>query len=308
MSLNRTVCSDQRLSSKILAETQSSAICRSALRSTLNKSIFPMPVRFSERHGHSSSTAATITIRNDAPHNFRGVLVDIGYECGFRPNTLRPLVCKILRKRADDDNWSEYPNIDSEIRRLIDEADWYRVYDIVEAMACTIESGNIGGDSSRFESELNDFFASSGIGWKLRGTVLEARGSDALETALRSANEGLVCAGMSTAQSELHEALRDLARRPNADTTGAIQHSMAALECVARQACGNEKATLGEIIKRYKDLIPKPLDEAVMKLWGFASENARHLSEGRMPSYEEAELLVGVVASVSSYLSKRADA
>ena len=264
--------------------------------------------RFSERHGHALQTAAPITVRDDAPHDFRGVLIDIAYECGFRPKTLRPLVCKVLRKRQDDDNWSEYPNIDSEIRRLVDDADWYRVYDLIEAMTLSMESGEINGDLARFESELNNYLSQNGIGWKLQGTELEARGSEVLEITLQSANEALAAAGLPTAENELHEALRDLSRRPNPDTTGAIQHSMAALECVARRACGDEKATLGEIIKRYKDLIPKPLDEAVTKLWGFASENARHLSEGRMPSYEEAELVVGVVASVSTYLSKRAEA
>ena len=234
--------------------------------------------------------------------------MDVAYECGFRPKTLRPLVCKVLRKRPDDDNWSEYPNLDMEIRRLIDDADWYRVYDVIEAMANDLHSGSIDGDPARFETELNDYFATNGIGWKLRGSELEARGSEVLETTLWSANETLVVAGLSTAQNELHEALRDLSRRPDPDTTGAIQHSMAALECVAREACGDEKATLGEVIKRYKDLIPKPLDEAVTKLWGYASENARHLSEGRKPAYEEAELIVGVVAAVSTYLAKRAEA
>jgi hypothetical protein len=267
-----------------------------------------MSQRFSERHGHASAAAAPITVRDDAPHDFRGVLLDLSYEFGFRPKTLRPLVCKVLRKRPDDDNWSEYPNIDSEIRRLIDDADWYRVYDIVEAVAHSLNSGEIRGDMDRFRSELNTYFAENGIGWKLQGTELEARGGEVLETTLQAANAALSASSMSTAQNELHEALRDLSRRPAPDTTGAIQHSMAALECVARHACGDEKATLGEIIKRYKDLIPKPLDEAVSKLWGFASENARHLSEGKMPSYEEAELVVGVVASVSTYLSKRADA
>ena len=267
-----------------------------------------MSRRFSDRLGLATSAAVPITVRSDAPRDLRGVLVDIGYECGFRPKTLRPLVCKVLRKRADDDNWSEYPNIDMETRRLIDDAEWYRVYDVIEAMADAMHSGSVNGDPTRFERELNDYFTGSGIGWKLQGAELEARGSEALETTLMAASETLEHTGLSTAQNELHEALRDLSRRPNPDTTGAIQHSMAALECVAREACGDEKATLGDIIKRYKDLIPKPLDEAVTKLWGYASENARHLSEGKMPAYEEAELVVGVVASVSTYLAKRAEA
>jgi len=43
----------------------------------------------------------------------------------------------------------------------------------------------------------------------------------------------------------------------------------------------------------------------VSKLWGFASENARHVSEGREPSFAEAELLVSVVAAAATYLAKK---
>ena len=49
-----------------------------------------------------------------------------------------------------------------------------------------------------------------------------------------------------------------------------------------REYKGNTKATLGEILKRNSDLIPKPLDDAVSKAWGYASEHARHLREGHL--------------------------
>jgi hypothetical protein len=83
---------------------------------------------------------------------------------------------------------------------------------------------------------------------------------------------------------------------------------MASLECVARRACGDEKATLGDVIKRYADLIPRPLDEAITKLWGFASENARHIREGREPTYAEAELVVSVAAAAGNYLARKNEA
>ena len=67
------------------------------------------------------------------------------------------------------------------------------------------------------------------------------------------------------ARDEIHEALFDLSRRPEADLTGTIQHTRAALECVARDVCGDERATLGEVIKRYPETISKPLDESVAK-------------------------------------------
>ena len=78
---------------------------------------------------------------------------------------------------------------------------------------------------------------------------------------------------------------------------------MAALECVARDACGNQKATLGEITKRYPDLLPKPIDAAVEKVWGYASEMGRHIREGREPRRKEVELIVGLAATIATNLS-----
>lgn len=80
---------------------------------------------------------------------------------------------------------------------------------------------------------------------------------------------------------------------------------MAALECVAREACGDNKANLGDIMKGYRDIVPCPLDEAIIKAWGYASENARHIREGRESAFEEAQLIVGLVSVFPVYLVKK---
>ena len=97
----------------------------------------------------------------------------------------------------------------------------------------------------------------------------------------------------------------DASRRPQPDVTGALQHSLAALECVMRDVCGDPKATLGTLLARNKGLIPAPLDQGVEKIWGFASEQGRHLREGREPSIEDAELAVHVAAAVALYLVRK---
>ena len=268
---------------------------------------------FSKRLGFCEVHEAPITVRTDAPHELRGVIVQLAYECGFRPKTLRFLVCRTLQKRQDENNWSEYPNIDNEVRSLVDKCEWHRVYDVLETIDGTMrnpsasyEDASASYEPEKFEAKINDYFVENGIGWKLAGGKVEVRGTEVFEQSVRKAESVLQATGFSRARNELHEALRDLSRRPTPDLTGAIQHSMTALECVARVACGDEKATLGEILKRYRDLIPKPLDEAVTKIWGFASENARHITEGREPSsFEEAELVVSMVAGVSTYLAKK---
>jgi hypothetical protein len=107
------------------------------------------------------------------------------------------------------------------------------------------------------------------------------------------------------AREELAEALKDLSRRPTPDLTGALQHAMAALECTAREATSDRNSTLGEILKKRPGLVPRPLDDAVKRLWGYASETARHVREDRTPERAEAELAVGVAASVCTYLSAK---
>jgi hypothetical protein len=108
-----------------------------------------------------------------------------------------------------------------------------------------------------------------------------------------------------TAANHLHQALQDLSRRPEADLPGAAYHAMGSLECVARDLTGDPKAALGEILKRHLGLLPKPLDTALSQVWGYASSEARHVLEGREISREEAELLVGLSATVSTYLLRK---
>lgn len=80
---------------------------------------------------------------------------------------------------------------------------------------------------------------------------------------------------------------------------------MAALECTARDFCGNQKATLGKLLQLYPQMLPKPLDTVVDKAWGYASEMARHLKEGQNHNREEAELIVGLAATISTYLASK---
>jgi hypothetical protein len=152
---------------------------------------------------------------------------------------------------------------------------------------------------------MNECFYEEGIGWQLRDGQIEIRGSEAFEAPVRGAISALEASGRTTASQELHEALKDLSRRPESDATGAIQHAMAALECVVRDCTGNPKATLGELMRRNPGLLPKPLDDAIEKIWGYASETGRHLREGRVPDLEQAELVVGLAASLANYFGNR---
>jgi hypothetical protein len=180
--------------------------------------------------------------------------------------------------------------------------EWFRVYDIIEAIHRYLMYRD-PDRAKEFEAEINAYFRETGIGWQLLNGVVQVRGAEAFESTVRRATAALAAAPRPTASREIEEALRDLSRRPEPDLTGAIQHATAALECVARDICGDPKATLGEILKRYPLILPRPLDDAVSKVWGYASEMARHLREGRIPDRDETELVVGLAAAVATYLA-----
>lgn len=267
--------------------------------------------RFSERHSFVLPSAQEINVRNDAPHELRGVVIDIAYEVGLEPPELRAIVCRTLRTREDPNNWTPWPNIAGEVQGLVDSCEWFQVYDIIESIYSYLaRRGNYALDpdeprSRQFAEELNKYFQQKGIGWQLADGQILVRGPEAFEEAVSKAVSACEESNRGTALKEIHEALRDMSRRPDPDKTGAIQHAMAALECVARDVAGDPKATLGECLRKHPDLLPAPLDQSIEKAWGFASERARHLREGRDPNAEEAELIVGLCSVVVSYLIKR---
>lgn len=255
---------------------------------------------FSDRHGYAPSDRE-VSVREDAPSELREALVQIGRRIGLGDGRIRDIICEVLLRLATAGDWPP-DAIEYEIRKLIEGCEWYRVYDIAERLYAHAHHR-----AQEFEDLLNKYFREHGIGWQMVEGKILTRGQESFEMAVRAAITTLDAAGRNTASNEIHEAIRDLSRRPNPDITGAIQHGVAALECVARDICGDSKATLGQLLDRYPDRlgIPKPLDDAVEKAWGYASEMGRHLREGRVPSHEDAELIVGIAATVATYLSKK---
>lgn len=257
--------------------------------------------RFSKRQGLFVLKEKEITIREDAPESLRGYIKMAYYDLNKNPSDLRAITTRVLRIPPDHNNWSEFPNIDYEVGEHLESCDWYLVYDIIETIIQKLNPQ----ERETFTNEINEYFISNGIGWKIENGLIETRGDEVFETAVKTVVSVLEEAKLETAKTEIREALNDLSRRPIPDITGAIQHSLACLECVAREATGDSKSTLGDLMKKFPGVIPTPLDQAVTKIWGFTSEQGRHLREGQAPEYLEAELVVEVTAAIATYLGKK---
>jgi hypothetical protein len=283
---------------------------------------------FSKRRGYAKPK--DILIWEDAPGNLRYFVFSYAHDLGFTPHTLRDTICSVLRVRPDPNNFTAYPNVWEETEELVYGCEWYKFYDFIEEIYQLLSKAKaVDADGAlrpkhefvrvlesvtsyvelalrpaKFEADLNEYFIDEGIGWRLIQGQLATRGTETFESNVHGASDALTQAKRFTARDEIHEALVDLSRRPEADLTGAIQHAMAALECVARDVCGGAKLTLGQLVKKYPGTIPKPLDDAVEGAWGYASEMARHIREGRKPGRREVELIVSLAATVVTYLSR----
>ncbi len=256
--------------------------------------------RFSKRLGYSEKPKPIVT-RDEAPEGLRDFVYMSLLGLGIQPSGIRKIICNVLRKAPDPNNWSEFPNINDEALSLIREASWYKIYDIIEEIWEKFDRAK----RTQFEGEINEFFNENGIGWKFHKGQIEFRGDETFEANISKATEVLKKAHIKTARTKIEEAIHDLSRRPNPDITGAIQHASASLECLAREVAGDQKKTLGELIRKHPDIVPRPLNEVVSKIWGFSSEQGRHLKEGNPPSYAEAELMVGLCTSLVVYLANR---
>ena len=187
----------------------------------------------------------------------------------------------------------------------MENAKWYKVYDIAEALYRKLATNGTWDTqpASEFERRLNDFLLENGIGWELRDGQITHRGSEAFSKSTHEVPIRLEESGFQRAANEMREALGDISRRPQRDITGAIQHSMAALEATAREVTGQPNPTLGKLVPMLD--LPTPLDQAVHKLWGYASDRGRHIREQQVVDPADAELIVTVAGSLCAFLAQR---
>jgi len=88
---------------------------------------------FSKRFGFRRPIAE-ITIREAASEELRMAIIQIACDLGLKPSQIRETLCKVLLKPPDRNNWSEYQNVWDEVKDLIENAPWFKVYDISEEL------------------------------------------------------------------------------------------------------------------------------------------------------------------------------
>src|SRR5690606_10053871 len=90
------------------------------------------PQPFSRRQGLQPVPSGP-PVWNDAPETLRvRLLYILTVRLGLSWSQLRDLVCAVLDRLPDANNWSE-PNIKGEVQDLIANAPWFKIFDVIEA-------------------------------------------------------------------------------------------------------------------------------------------------------------------------------
>jgi hypothetical protein len=196
-----------------------------------------------------------ITVMRAAPKWLRDDIIRMASEFGITLYRIRPWLCDrlLILSPVYVDEYQMYAEVD----RLFAQGQWYEVYELIEWIYQQLSDSNELGPH-RFSEKINRYFRAKGIGWQLVSGKLEIRGSQVFEETMHTAIDLSKASGRSTTESELREALQDLSHRPEPKVSGAIQHAMAALECLAKDISQEPSLTLGEWIKKHREEFPKP--------------------------------------------------
>jgi hypothetical protein len=260
-------------------------------------------VPFSKRQNHFPKREP-ITVNADAPPELRRFVMYAAHQhLGYL--AMYVAISDVLNVPTRGRYISE-ESCHEDAEQLVTAAPWFRVYDIIERFWVDTYAKRGGAEgAAKFTTKVNDFLVDNGLGWQLVNGEIVTRGDEAFDTVVNTARAELAEAGRPTAARRIYEALQDLSRRPEADYAGAISHAITALECVAVDIAGLERATLGDLLK-IQDLFPSSLRKTIEGVWAYAcNEGARHGKEGKEPGRDEAELIVGLSATVATYLNRK---
>jgi len=219
-----------------------------------------------------------------------------------RESNLGPLIVPLwlhfFKKPVDaiPKYWSDCQAV---LRKSFFNAPWYEVYDFVEFVAAH------GPQSRRkdFIDLCNSFLERENSAYRfVNGSIVEIASKEEIsevESAIESA------APYAGVRIHLQTALTLMTDKQNPDVRNSIKESISAIESLAKQIAGDDKATLGTVLKRLeqsKDLHPA-LKNAFSSLYGYTSdaEGIRHslLDESNLTKTDARFMLVCCSAFVN---------
>ena len=273
---------------------------------------------FSGKYGYAPQLSNLIY--EDAPEQVRVGLREVLGKCGYdSPSQQRDIICEALRKRLNPRNWSEYPNIDGEVDRLIHGCEWYTFYDMCERIYSKLTpSAEIGRlkqnirdlmlnpTHTSFDKELNQLMKEEGIGYVMLDGRITKVGSEEFDQAPREAAEELDDSRSSVPLQQFKKAL-DFRNGMPPDYANVVKEAVNAVEGVWQILTNMPGTALPTLLSSIEPPLPSGLKKLYDGLYGYGSgsEGARHAGiGGDVPEAEDAEFIIHSAAASIRYAIK----
>lgn len=190
------------------------------------------------------------------------------------------------------------------VHDVIMHATYNEVLDIIQYIYAWIEFRIIDSQGVLF-SCMNKVFEKENIGYRFIGNqitpITDEQELSAVEEACKSPIDGC--------RKQIQKAVAFLSDREHPDYKNSIKESISAVESICQVIVGDNKATLGDALKKLEDKgvqIHPALKQGFLKLYGYSSDQGgiRH-AEGMFESnvtFEEAKFMLVSCSAFINYL------
>ena len=229
-----------------------------------------------------------------------------GYKGGnYQESFCKAILNEVFHQRNDKQHGYDYNwrRIYEEIHKIIIIAVYNEVLDIV-GYCCKWVTNQFDIGDAVYEF-INGVFQREYVGYRfLNGQIVPITDENELssiEDACKNPIDGC--------RKQIQKAVAFLADRQNPDYKNCIKESISAVESICQVIVGDEKATLGDALKKLEDAgvqIHPAMKQAFQKLYGYTSDQGgiRH-AEGMFESnvtFEEAKFMLVSCSTFINYL------
>jgi hypothetical protein len=274
-------------------------------------------MKFSERHGYRPVSDAIV--REDlTPHQRTGLWNILktfvwdqwkDYDYGWTPDSQEINVFMkklwVFFLKADLDTLPPFKSYQRSqdgykvIKDFFLHSKWYEVFDFLEFVAKNLES--LFRDDCK--KALNTMLEREGSAYRMVDSeIIEI--TDKQE--ILAIEDGLATSSAAI-RSHLSRSLELLSDRESPDYRNSIKESISAVEAACRMVTGDDKATLGQALKKVTGLHPA-LSGGFSSIYGYTSDTngIRHaLTEDAAVAYEDAKFMLVACAAFTSFLQAK---
>ena len=197
------------------------------------------------------------------------------------------------------------------LKKLFLESEWFVVYDLVEHIASWFIS-DLGYKRNVIDPFFNAVLTKELSGYRFVAGRIEPITNPTEIEEINQAIANTKDQGLEGASEHLNASLVLLGRKPHPDYRNSIKEAISAVESVAKQISGKNKATLGPALDELgKSVEIHPsFKEALKKLYGYTNDEGgiRHaLLEEKDIGFDEAKFMIVACSAFVNFLISKAD-